>query len=404
MKITIINMMKENYHILCLNAGSSSIKFAIYQYQNRLSESLLYQGELEKIGEPKGKVWITGKQQIFLELSFKNYEIALKYLISQLEKLQIPKLDAAGHRLVHGGPFFFRPTQLTSKVIIELKKYIPFAPLHLPKEIELIETMQKLFPDLLQVGCFDTNFHADMPQTAKQLPLTKKLYEKGVRKYGFHGLSYEYIFEVLKSPRDQKIIIAHLGNGISLCAIKEGKSIDTTMGFTPTGGCMMGTRCGDLDPGVIIHLQEELGYSLPEIEKLVNNQSGLLGISELTSDMQTLLEKKANNVNAQNAIDLFVYHIQKQIGGLAAILEGLDQLVFTGGIGENASAVRSQICSKLHFLGVRLDEEKNRSFKEGIISKEKATPLVQVIKTEEDLMLARHVKRFIKEGAYEVSQ
>jgi acetate kinase len=279
-------------------------------------------------------------------------------------------------------------------LLAELRSLIPFAPLHLPSAIQCIEAVRAHFPDLPQVVCFDTAFHRNMPELAQRFPLPRELWYDGVRRYGFHGLSYEYIVSALGTEGRGRLVIAHLGNGASLAAVRDGRSMDTTMGFTPTGGVMMGTRSGDLDPGVLLHLMNEMGYTPHQIDDLVSRHSGLLGLSGISPDMKTLLEQRDREPHAAQAIELFCYQLRKQIGAFAAVLGGLDDLVFTGGIGERAAPVRAEVCHGLEHLGVIVDDELNAVHAE-VISRPGSACTVRVIPTNEDLMIARHVRELL---------
>ena len=315
----------EELRVLCLNAGSSSLKFALFEGEQSLAE-----GEFEEV----------------------------EALFDQLPA----RPDAVGHRIVFGGPDHTAPAKIDGALIEKLRALAPLAPLHVPLELDLVEQVTAHAPDLPQVACFDTAFHRSMPELAQRFPLPEEYWERGVRRYGFHGLSYEYICSQVSAPR---MVIAHLGNGASLAAVKDGRPMDTTMGLTPTGGLMMGTRSGDLDPGVLVYLQRQ-GV---DIEELVDRRAGLLGVSGITSDMRELLASDAPA--AKRAIDLFCYLLRKQIGAMTAVLGGLDLLVFTGGIGERAAPIRERACEGL------------------------AVGSVQVIPTNEDLMIARHVQEVL---------
>ncbi|MFH1653546.1 MAG: acetate/propionate family kinase [Pseudomonadota bacterium] len=381
-------------HILCINSGSSSLKFALYNMGR--GEELLAKGAIERIGLKGGICWIdcSGKKRI-QKADFKNHNIAIDRMFVELKALRLPVPDAVGHRIVHGGKSYCKPAVVDNKLVKTLNGLIPFAPLHLPSEIVCVESVEKRFPKLKQVACFDTAFHRNMPEVAKRFPLPEYLHKEGVERYGFHGLSYEYIVSCIDVRKYSRVIIAHLGNGASLAAVKSGKSIDTTMGFTPAGGFMMGTRPGDLDPGILIYLINQKGMSGKGIERLINDQSGLLGVSGLSSDMKTLLEKSGKNAKAALAIDMFCYQLKKEIGGFSAALGGVDLLVFTGGIGERAALVRSIVCKGLKYLGIELDEKKNKKHAE-VISTNKSSFPVRVIPTNEDLIIARHTHRLIK--------
>lgn len=357
------------------------------------AESRLAQGAVEDFG-PNAHLWLRDSQKRLLtdrRADLPGAHECIPAIFTALDGSGLPRPAAAGHRIVHGGMFYTAPTRIDAQVQERLKQLVPLAPLHLPAQIELIQAISTHYPDLPQVACFDTAFHAAMPEVARRLPLPRNLYDQGVRHYGFHGLSYEYILSRLGQRLSTRIIIAHLGNGASLAAVRDGSPIDTSMGLTPTGGFMMSTRSGDLDPGVLLYLLRA-GYSSDQVDRMLNRESGLLGISESSSDVKTLLEKRDRDPLAEEAIRMFCYGIRKFIGAYAAVLGGLDTLVFTGGIGEHAAPVRAEICSGLEFLGVELDTEQNAKHAE-VISRGKCT--VRVIPTDEDLMIARHTVKFV---------
>jgi acetate kinase len=287
---------------------------------------------------------------------------------------------------------FTQPQRIDGKLVRELKALVPFAPLHLPSQIALIEAITEQYPDLPQVACFDTAFHNRIPEVARRFALPRELWEQGIKRYGFHGLSYEYIVGRLGREIGHHAIIAHLGNGASMAALKDGVPADTSMGLTPTGGFMMGTRTGDLDPGVLLHLINK-GYSASQLEALLNHQSGLLGVSGQTSEMKPLLDKRKTDAAAAMAVEMFCYQARKFVGAFAAALGGLDTLVFTGGIGERAADVRAEICSGLEFLGIVIDERANRANAEVISAGSRC--MVRVVATDEDLMIARHTRQAI---------
>ena len=312
--------------------------------------------------------------------------------VDRVERLKLPRLDAVGHRIVHGGASHVAPELVTPQLVDELKGLIPFAPLHMPGGIEGIEAVAAGHPKLPQVACFDTAFHRKMPETAQRFPLPRDLFDAGVRRYGFHGISYEYIMQALGADVPARLIIAHLGNGASMAAVKDGRPLDTTMGFTPAGGFMMGTRPGDLDPGVILYLLEQKGYEAGRLREVVNQKSGLLGVSGQSSDVKTLLDARASNAGAALAIEMFCYQIRKAIGALTAALGGLDMLVFTGGIGEHAAAIRAEVCGGLTHLGMAIDPRCNDS-NDDTISADDSRCKVRVMPTNENLMVARHTSR-----------
>jgi acetate kinase len=311
-------------------------------------------------------------------------------------------LTAVGHRVVHGGPKYSEPQRITKEMIVELHQLSPFDPEHLPEEIQLTEAFHQRYPDLLQVACFDTAFHHNLPRVARLLPIPRRYEAQGVRRYGFHGLSYAYLMEELarlagSEAAHGRVILAHLGNGASLAAVRDGKPVDTSMSFTPTAGVPMSTRSGDLDPGLVWYLARTDGFDAKKFNEMVNFESGLLGVSETSSDMQTLLELEARDVRAAEAVAIFCYQVKKWIGAFAAALEGLDTLVFAGGIGENAPPIRARICDGLEFLGIILDESRNVS-KDGVISTTSSRVTVRVIRTDEEKMIAKMVCQVLELG------
>lgn len=343
--------------ILTINVGSSSLKFALYRTR-RLATGVdpLLSGKLEQIGSGWSRFVVHDDHQSVLverQIELPNYEAALKAMLDWLQGTPHGQdLQVAGHRMVHGGRQYNQPQLVTPALFQALQDLVPLAPDHLPQEIEAIEILERLHPNMKQVVCFDTAFHRTMPRLAQLYGLPMKLAEDGIIRYGFHGLSYEYIVQELVhqigiQASRERVIVAHFGNGASLAAIRDGKSVDTTMGFTPTGGMPMSTRSGDLDPGVILYLLQEKNYSTSQVNELVSKKGGLLGLSGISSDMKGLLAKEKESALAAEAISVFCYQAKKYIGALAAALGGLDTLVFTGGIGENAPAIRQRICVEL---------------------------------------------------------
>ncbi len=382
--------------ILCLNAGSSSLKFAVYgRTPNPEGETTpLVAGAVERIGLSQSLLQVStgGAGGTETEGEYKDHSSAVQAVLDLLERRGLPALDAVGHRLVHGGPTHTAPERLDARLVESLRELAPLAPLHLPGELSVIEAVSARFPALPQVVCFDTAFHHRMPEEARRLPLPRALWDDGIRRYGFHGLSYEYIVWRLGPAARGRTIIAHLGNGASMAAVRNGLPVDTTMGLTPTGGFMMGTRSGDLDPGVLLYLLREKDYDSERLDRLVNDESGLLGVSGLSSDMKTLLERRGREPAAAQAVAMFCCQLRKHIGALAAALGGLDTLVFTGGIGERAAPVRWEACQGLDHLGLRLDAESNEAHAD-TISRPDSRCVVRVIPTQEDLMIARHVRK-----------
>ncbi len=382
--------MTESDHnaILCLNCGSSSLKFALY-LMGGTEEHLFATGAAERIGLKDGHFWIKDKDNrplLTKNQDFVGHDKAVKAAFASLEALALPTPVAVGHRVVHGGPKRTERARIDAPLLDELKELTDLAPLHLPAAIQGIEAVTARFPGLVQVACFDTAFHRPMPELAQRFALPRAFWDSGIRRYGFHGLSYEYVLQLLGATTYDRLIIAHLGNGASMAAIKKGRPLDTTMGFTPAGGLMMGTRCGDLDPGVLIHMIRDKGYDIEELEHLVNHESGLVGVSGISSDMKTLLETDVPE--ADQAVAMFCYHARKHLGALAAAMGGLDALVFTGGIGERAASVRWEICRHLDYLGIRLDSKSNAAHAD-IISVPESNCTVHVVLTNEDLVIAR---------------
>jgi acetate kinase len=312
-------------------------------------------------------------------------------------------LVAVGHRVVHGGSQYWQPQPVTPQLLETLRDLTPIDPDHLPQAIGAIEAVSHVLPELPQVACFDTAFHRRMPRAAQLYPLPRGFEDKGVMRYGFHGLSYEYIMRELEtldaSAFRRRVIIAHLGNGASMVAVRDGVGIDTTMGFSPTGGLVMGTRSGDLDPGVMLYLLQVERLSPSEVSELVNKRAGLLGVSGTSSDMRDLLDREADDPRAAEAVDLFCYQARKHLGALVAALGGLDTLVFTGGIGAAAAPIRWRICTGLEYLGIQLDERRNKAHAP-VISRAGSSMTVRVMQTNEELMIARHVQHLIaRKGA-----
>jgi acetate kinase len=385
--------------ILTLNAGSSSIKFALYECPAG-ARRLVSRGAIEGIGAaptftalaPDGTVledqhWATGTHLDHEDL----LEPLLTWVTSHLGE---ENLVAVGHRIVHGGSDFHSPTRIDDTVLAALEKLVPLAPLHQPHNIAAVKAIGSLRPGLPQVACFDTAFHHDMPAVATRLALPRKYAEEGVRRYGFHGLSYEYLIARLRelSPglADGRVIAAHLGNGASLCAMRNGRSIDTTMGFTPLDGLVMGTRCGSIDPGALLYLQQADGLRADDVERVLYHESGLLGVSGISHDMRIL--QASEDPHAREAIELFVYRLVKHVGALASVLGGLDALVFSAGIGEHSAGVRAAVCERLAWLGIECDTTANARH-DSLISTSRSPVRVFVIATDEEAMIAEHTAR-----------
>jgi acetate kinase len=390
--------------ILSINSGSSSIKFACYRVDPH-SERLEFKGALERIRTTGGRIWVQDdRHRTLLDQNheFPDHRKALEALLSWLQRnVSDTELAAIGHRMVHGGPEHFVPERVTPVLLEDLRAATPFAPEHMPHALAAIHSIGERYPHLPQIACFDTAFHRRMPVVAQRLALPADLWDAGVKRYGFHGLSYEYVMRELMRQNggiaDQRIIIAHLGNGASMAAICRTRAVDTTMGFTPLGGLVMSTRCGDLDPGVVLYLLRERGLSPNEVDVLLNKRSGMLGISGTTSDMQVLVEKRSGDPAAALAVEVFCYQARKSVGALTAALGGLDQLVFTGGIGENAAEIRREVCRGLDFLGIEIDEARNREHAP-VISSEQSRCTVRVMPTNEDLMIVRHCWDLLENG------
>jgi acetate kinase len=398
-------MQPASPRILTINGGSSSIKFALFEAGDSLRRTL--GGAIERIGMPEATLSAKGLNPAdnFSRLvTAPDHRAAVGALMDWIEERSgRDGLSAVGHRLVHGGSKYSTPQRITAEMVEELRRFSPFDAEHLPEEILLTEAFHRRFPDLPQVACFDTAFHHDLPCVARLLPIPRKYEAQGVRRYGFHGLSYAYLMEELARLGDPattigRVILAHLGNGASLAAVRDGKPVDTSMGFTPTAGVPMSTRSGDIDPGLVWYLARSEQMSAKQFNKMVNFQSGLLGISETSSDMRDLLECEAQDVRAAEAIALFCYQVKKWIGAFAAALGGLDTLVFAGGIGENAPTVRARICDGLGFLGIQLEKKRNAA-SDGVISAAASRVVIRVIRTNEERMIAKTVCRVLNIGS-----
>lgn len=378
-------------NVLTINAGSSSIRFALFEVS--LPPVRLLQGNLEQIGSDDASLSVDlgdGSPPKRVKVDIKGS--AIGYLMDWLESQpQFKSIDGVGHRVVHG-MLHVDPELVTQELLDELTAIIPFDPEHLPREIEFIEALQQRYGQLPQVACFDTAFHRSMPQVATQLPIPRRYAENGVRRYGFHGLSYTYLMQELTRLADPaavrgRVILAHLGSGASLAAVRDGECIDTSMGFTPAAGLVMGTRSGDLDPGLMSYLALTEGMSAAQFQTMVNHESGLLGISDVSSDVRSLLARESGDPRAAQALALFCYQVKKWIGSFAAALGGVDTLVFAGGIGEHAAVMRERICEGLDFLGIKLDPEANGRHAP-LISTAAGRVAVRVIHTDEESVIA----------------
>ena len=383
--------------VLALNSGSSSLKFGLYDVGPRSIEPLV-SGEAEAIGAPVGRfraVDSRGGAVVSETGCIGDQRSAVVRIAELLATLGLPAPAAIGHRIVHGGPALRRHCRIDDAVLRELDAAVPFAPLHMPPALEVIRFAGQHFPGTPKVACFDTTFHAAMPEVASTLAIPHALRSQGIERYGFHGLSCESVVQQLAGRLPARLLIAHLGNGASVTAVREGISIDTSMGLTPSGGVIMGTRSGDLDPGVLIYLMREKGFDASRLEDMVDHHAGLLGISGADSDMRELHAQAAVNADARLAIEMFCYSVRKELAAMMAVLGGLDALVFTGGIGENDPAVRSAICAGLAWAGVRLDEARNRAAKDGAISDPSSSCAVHVLASKEDEQIARHTKTLV---------
>jgi acetate kinase len=387
--------------ILTINGGSSSIKFALFQADPSLRRIL--EGRIERIGLPEATFTVKSSDKadnFSRQVAAANHTVAVGALMDWIEERSArDALTAVGHRVVHGGPKYSKPQRITAEMVEDLHRLSPFDPEHLPEEILLTEAFHRRFPDLPQVACFDTAFHHDLPRVARLLSIPRRYEAQGVRRYGFHGLSYAFLMGELarlagSEAAQGRVILAHLGNGASLAAVRDGKPMDTSMSFTPTAGVPMSTRSGDLDPGLVWYLARTEKMSAKQFNEMVNFQSGLLGISETSSDMHDLLECETQNVRAAEAVTLFCYQVKKWIGAFAAALGGLDTLVFAGGIGEKAPVVRARICDGLGFLGIELEEKQNVA-NAGVISAAASRVAVRVIHTDEEWMIANTVCRIL---------
>jgi acetate kinase len=390
--------------VLVVNGGSSSIKFAVYQTSDPPPRQL--HGKVEGIG--LHHTTLTFEDSVRNEQDSRgigelDHPSAAAFLIDWLEhQVGLSSLSATGHRVVNGGPNYSEPQRVSQPLLDELRRISTYAPEHLPSEIALIDLFRDRAPGLLHVACFDTAFHRDMPPVARIVPIPRRFRAKGVERYGFHGLSYSFLMEELArvagtQAAQQRVILAHLGNGASLAAVRGGKSIDTSMSFTPAAGVPMGTRSGDLDPGLVWYLAQTEQMGAEQFHHMVNHESGLIGVSETTSDLRDLLGREVDDVRAAEAIALFCYQIRKWIGAFAAALGGLDTLVFAGGIGENAPVIRARICEGLGFLGIWLDPARNAAT-EPLISAQASRVDVRVIRTDEEVMIAKAVGRILRKA------
>ena len=387
--------------ILTVNGGSSSIKFALFDSSD--PRKRLLTGQVERIGLPGTRLMASRPGQSADEarpVDASTFDRAAEVLIGYLrERLGEAKIVGVGHRVVHGGVHLLDHQLVTSELVEELRRNQPLDLAHLPREIALIEAFRKAFPSLPQVACFDTAFHRDMPNVARLLPIPRHYFDQGVRRFGFHGLSYTYLMRRLAEvagpeAANGRIILAHLGSGASMAAVRGGKSIDTTMAFTPTAGLVMGTRPGDLDPGLLVYMMRVQKMSPDQMDQFVSQKCGLLGVSGTSSDMRDLVGRRATDPRAADAVDLFCYQAKKFVGALHAVLGGLDTLVFSGGIGEHSPQVRAGICDGLDCLGIHLDRDRNAAGQD-VISAQGGRVVVRVIATDEELVIAQAVRKFV---------
>ncbi|WP_315738423.1 MULTISPECIES: acetate/propionate family kinase [unclassified Bradyrhizobium] len=389
-------------HILTLNSGSSSIKFALFEEDAALVEAV--HGQIEGLGsaaphlEAKLRDGALADERLDAA-SATDHEAALGVVLEVLQRaIGRTEVDAVGHRVVHGGLAFTQPIVVNDDVLNDLQKLIPLAPLHQPHNLSGVRAAHRAFPDAVQVACFDTAFHRSHPWVNDTYALPRELYDQGVRRYGFHGLSYEYVVSRLKeiAPLDEKgrVVVMHLGNGASMCAIRDGQSIGSSMGFTALDGLPMGTRCGQLDPGVVLYLLQEKRMTAEAVTDLLYNHSGLKGLSGLSQDMREL--EAAGTPEARQAIDYFVDRIRRELGAMAAILSGIDAVVFCGGIGEHAWRIRQRVCEGFEWLGIALDDGRNRA-SHSLISSDRSRVRVRVVNTNEEMMIARHAARLLRQ-------
>ena len=389
--------------ILVINAGSSSIKFSLFLSNGDGKPMLSSKGQVEGINVAPHFIAQAADGAVLSEQRWPadsdlNHEDLLKHLIDWVEDhLEGATLVAAGHRVVHGGPKYATPVLVDDAVLAELEGYTQLAPLHQPHNLAPIRALAKVHPGLVQVACFDTAFHSTNPKVATTFALPRQLTEEGVRRYGFHGLSYEFIARRLREMNPAvaagKVVVCHLGSGASMCAIKDGKSVASTLGFTAVDGLPMGTRTGNLDPGVVLYLLQQKGMSAKEIETLLYKRSGLLGVSGISNDMRVLLE--SDDPHAAEAVELFCYRINREIGSLAAAMGGLDALVFTAGIGEHSAPVREKVCALASWMGIELDPAANAAHAEVVTTGASKLP-VYVIPTNEEMMIAKHTRAVVR--------
>ncbi|MBE0429559.1 MAG: acetate/propionate family kinase [Thermoleophilia bacterium] len=389
--------------ILSINSGSSSLKFAVHELDPKGKGTAVAGGKMIRIGRPDS-LFIdleSGAEESFRQVPLPDHKAALESLVRYLREQEIKEtIQGIGHRLVHGGPVYQSPRIVTADTFTGLRDLIHLAPEHMPEQLMAVEFFGRLFPATRQVACFDTSFHKQMPRVARIFPLPGRLEKAGVVRYGFHGLSCESILHKLMEEKHglmpARMVIAHLGNGASMTAVKSSRSVDTTMGFTPAGGLMMSTRSGDLDPGVIFYLLREQEIGTEKLAEIINSQSGLLGVSGISGDMEQLLKEEQRQPGAADAVALFCYQARKYLGSLVFALGGIDLLAFTGGIGEKSPAIRERICADLGFAGITLSGDLNGR-NAGTVSAPGAPVEVRVIETDEELMIALHTAKLLEE-------
>jgi len=397
----------ENYEpyrsLLTINGGSSSLKFAVFSSGSALRRKL--SGRIERIGTPQAALEVSdarGRPVASLEIAAGDHAHAAERLAGWLDtQADILPIAAVGHRIVHGGLKLTEHQRVTEAVLEALRANRSLDLAHLPQEIAMIEVLERAWPGVPQMVCFDTAFHRDLPRVSQLLPIPRTYIDAGFRRLGFHGLSYEYLLGELRrvagEAADGRVILAHLGSGASLAAVHRGRPVDTTMAFTPTAGVVMGTRPGDLDPGLLLHLERMEGRQPEDMDRFVSEKFGLFGVSGGTSDMRDLLARVGTDVRAAEAVELFVYQIAKTVGAYATILEGLDTLVFSGGIGERSAAIRSRICARLAAWDVRIDESRNAAGA-AAISTGASSVTVRVIPTDEEIVIARAVRAMLEDA------
>jgi acetate kinase len=394
--------------VLTINTGSSSLRSAVYDLDPITTP--LVSVQIGRIGLRPSRMRISdsaGASLLDEEVSLAGHAEALREWFAWLRNQRFDEgIAAIGHRVVHGGPRFVQPQLVTDELLDTLNELTPLDPEHLPQAVAGIRSAAESLPGVPQIACFDTTFHRNMPAVARHYALPRRYTDAGIIRFGFHGLSYEYIMQELKSLDSEaargRVVVAHLGNGASMAAVLDGRCLDTTMGFTPAGGLIMSTRTGDIDPGVLIHLLKSEGLDPDSLNRLVNAEAGLLGISGTSADMTDLLKSEASDTRAAEAVALFCYQAKKFLAALTGALGGIDTLIFTAGIGENAPAVRQRICEGLSFLGIEIDPALNKQ-NAPIVSGGSSRVIVRVMKTDEDCMIAKHTRQLIGQGGFHAS-